>query len=143
MLVTHICQNLSSSGTVDCVGWEKNDKGQFGPRLSNMRASMDPRSLAESSVNLNLKLMKWRLVPDLQLETVAQTKCLLLGSGTLGCNVARCLLGWGVKTITMVDNGKVCDPKSVKSSFHLQTHCHSRCLSPILSDNLSLPSRIV
>jgi hypothetical protein len=36
--------------------------------------------------------MRWRLAPTLQLEKVAQTKCLLLGAGTLGCYVARCLL---------------------------------------------------
>ena len=45
------------------VGWEKNDKGQLGPRLANMRASMDPVKIAENSVDLNLKLMQWRLVP--------------------------------------------------------------------------------
>ena len=54
-----------------------------------MRSSMDPKSLAESSVDLNLKLMKWRLVPDLDLPKMYNLKCLLLGSGTLGCNVAR------------------------------------------------------
>jgi hypothetical protein len=54
-----------------------------------MRSSMDPKSLAESSVDLNLKLMKWRLVPDLDLHKMYNLKCLLLGSGTLGCNVAR------------------------------------------------------
>lgn len=52
---------------------------------------MDCR-LAEASVNLNLKLMKWRIVPDLDLDLVQNTKCLLLGSGTLGCAVARTLL---------------------------------------------------
>jgi ubiquitin-like modifier-activating enzyme ATG7 len=42
----------------------------FAPRFANMRASMDPKSLAESSVDLNLKLMKWRLVPELNLSKV-------------------------------------------------------------------------
>ena len=93
--------------TIKCVGWEKNDKGQFGPRYANVKSTLDPKHLAESAVNLNLKLMKWRLVPDLDLDMMSKLKCLLLGSGTLGCNVARCLLGWGVKNITFVDNGKV------------------------------------
>ena len=48
--------------------------------------------LAESAVDLNLKLMRWRLVPEIDLEKVSSTRCLLLGSGTLGCNVARVLM---------------------------------------------------
>ena len=71
------------------MGWEKNDKGKNGPKFSNMRSSMDPQQLAASSVDLNLKLMKWRMVPELDLGGIARTKCLLLGAGTLGCNVAR------------------------------------------------------
>mmetsp|Transcript_117975 Transcript_117975/g.164302 ORF Transcript_117975/g.164302 Transcript_117975/m.164302 type:complete len:94 (+) Transcript_117975:1098-1379(+) len=31
----------------------------------------------------------------------------MLGSGSLGCQVARCLLSWGYRKITFVDNGKV------------------------------------
>lgn len=48
--------------------------------------------LADQSVDLNLKLMKWRISPALDLERVKRTKCLLLGAGTLGSYVARNLL---------------------------------------------------
>jgi ubiquitin-like modifier-activating enzyme ATG7 len=53
---------------------------------------MNPIHLAETAVGLNLKLMKWRLAPEIDLETLEKTRCLLLGAGTLGCNVARCLM---------------------------------------------------
>lgn len=49
-------------------------------------------SLAEQAIDLNLKLMRWRLLPSLDLEKVSATKCLLLGAGTLGCFAARALL---------------------------------------------------
>ena len=45
--------------------------------------------LADQAVDLNLKLMCWRILPALDLEKVASTRCLLLGAGTLGCYVAR------------------------------------------------------
>lgn len=48
--------------------------------------------LADQSVDLNLKLMKWRIAPNLDLDKIKNTKCLLLGSGTLGSYVARNLL---------------------------------------------------
>lgn len=48
--------------------------------------------LYEESVDLNLKLMKWRLLPEIDLEIIKNSKYLLLGSGTLGCSVARNLL---------------------------------------------------
>jgi ubiquitin-like modifier-activating enzyme ATG7 len=51
--------------------------------------------------------MKWRMVPGLDLDIFKQTKILLLGSGSLGCQVARNLLAWGFRYITFVDYGKV------------------------------------
>ncbi|XP_071484783.1 ubiquitin-like modifier-activating enzyme ATG7 [Diadema antillarum] len=100
-----------------CVGWEKNQRNKLGPRKVDLSSSMDPTRLAETSVDLNLKLMRWRLLPSLDLDKVAETRCLLLGSGTLGCNVARCLLGWGIRTITFVDNSTVSYSNPVRQSL--------------------------
>ena len=49
-------------------------------------------SLADQAVDLNLKLIKWRIAPGLDLEKIKNTKCLLLGAGTLGSYVARNLM---------------------------------------------------
>ena len=97
--------------TPSAVGWEKNVQGKLGPRLADLAPMMDPTryflseshcprpvadclssSLADQAVDLNLKLMRWRILPSLDLDKVASTKCLLLGAGTLGCYVARTLM---------------------------------------------------
>ncbi|THG93509.1 hypothetical protein EW026_g7746 [Hermanssonia centrifuga] len=100
----------SKQGTEEkltAVGWEKNVQGKLGPRLADLAPMMDPARLADQAVDLNLKLMRWRILPSLDLDKIAGTRCLLLGAGTLGCYVARTLMGWGVRTITFVDSARV------------------------------------
>ncbi|GAA6056105.1 hypothetical protein JCM3770_001970 [Rhodotorula araucariae] len=89
------------------VGWEKNDAGKLGPRMADLAPLMDPKRLADQAVDLNLQLMRWRILPSLDLEKVKHTRVLLLGAGTLGCYVARTLMAWGVRTITLVDSATV------------------------------------
>ncbi|XP_017160461.1 ubiquitin-like modifier-activating enzyme ATG7 isoform X1 [Poecilia reticulata] len=113
----------NNSVCLKSVGWEKNPKGAMGPRMVNLSECMDPKRLAESSVDLNLKLMRWRLVPSLDLDKVVNTKCLLLGAGTLGCNVARTLMGWGVRHITFVDNAKISYSNPVRQPLYEFEDC--------------------
>lgn len=64
-------------------------------------------------------------MPALQTEQVAGTRCLLMGAGTLGCAVARCLLGWGVRTITFVDSGVVSYSNPVRQTLFNFEDCVS------------------
>ncbi|KAI9849755.1 MAG: Autophagy protein 7 [Thelocarpon superellum] len=89
------------------TGWERNKDRKLGSKTANLAEYLDPQRLADQSVDLNLKLMRWRIAPDLDLDKIKNTRCLLLGAGTLGSYVARNLLGWGVRKITFVDNATV------------------------------------
>lgn len=89
------------------TGWERNGIGKLQARQANLGEYLDPHKLADQAVDLNLKLMKWRISPNLDLDTIKQTSCLLLGAGTLGSYVSRNLMGWGVRKITFVDYGSV------------------------------------
>jgi ubiquitin-like modifier-activating enzyme ATG7 len=76
-------------------------------RSVELREQLDPKTVAANAADLNLKLMKWRQVPSLDLEILKDTRCLLLGAGSLGCQVARNLVSWGFRKITFVDSGRV------------------------------------
>jgi len=98
-------ENRKTKPTV--LGWEPNAQNKMGPRLMDLSDQLDPQKLSQAACDLNLKLMRWRALPSLDVPLLASTSCLLIGSGTLGCAVARTLLGWGLRNITMLDNGKV------------------------------------
>eukprot|EP00922_Rhytidocystis_sp_ex-Travisia-forbesii_P013718 GHVS01020493.1.p1 GENE.GHVS01020493.1~~GHVS01020493.1.p1 ORF type:complete len:1075 (+),score=234.81 GHVS01020493.1:242-3466(+) len=85
-----------------------------------LRDFLDSAAIQSKAVELNIQLMKWREVPTLNLDRFFGLKVLLLGAGTLGCAVARNLLGWGVRNITFVDSGRVSMSNPVRQ--HLYTH---------------------
>ena len=102
-----------STGSLDMprvTGWERNISGKVTSKIANLGEYMDPQRyalweidfsllaltrtcrLADQAVDLNLKLIKWRIAPGLDLDSIKDTKCLLLGAGTLGSYVARNLM---------------------------------------------------
>ncbi|KAF1943886.1 E1-like protein-activating [Clathrospora elynae] len=89
------------------TGWERTEAGKLTSRNVDLSEYMDERKLADQAVDLNLKLIKWRIAPGIDLDVIKNCKCLLLGAGTLGTYVSRTLMGWGVRKITFVDNGTV------------------------------------
>ncbi len=101
----------------DCkhTAWEK--RNGKAVQSVDLARTMDPERLAGSAVDLNLKLMRWRLLPEIELDRVKDTKCLLIGAGTLGCNISRALIGWGVRNITFVDNGTVSYSNPVRQTL--------------------------
>uniref|UniRef100_A0A131YMC9 Ubiquitin-like modifier-activating enzyme ATG7 n=1 Tax=Rhipicephalus appendiculatus TaxID=34631 RepID=A0A131YMC9_RHIAP len=125
ILDVQLCASVTAKGNSApmYVGWERNAAGQLGPRSVDLSASLDPARLMENALELNLQLMRWRLAPTLDLEAVASTKCLLLGAGTLGCSVARCLVSWGVRNITFLDNGVVSYSNPARQSLYTARDC--------------------
>ncbi|CAL9079384.1 unnamed protein product [Musa textilis] len=99
------------------VGWEPK------PKSINLAESMNPERLAVSAADLNLKLMRWRQLPSLDLGTLSSVRCLLLGAGTLGCQVARMLMAWGVRKITLLDSGLVAMSNPVRQSLYTLDDC--------------------
>ena len=57
------------------------------------------------------------------LDTTTSTKCLIIGAGTLGCAVARTLLGWGVRAFTFVDSGRVSFSNPARQSLFEFADC--------------------
>ncbi|KAJ2124075.1 Autophagy protein 7 [Coemansia sp. RSA 720] len=107
VLRVNVTSVVSLTSECQVSGWERNEKQKLVPRIVNLSSTMDPVRLAESALDLNLQLMRWRLAPSIDLAKIAGTRALLVGAGTLGAYTARVLLAWGMRKITFVDNGRV------------------------------------
>lgn len=107
------------------LGWERTAQGRLGPKMADLGLLINPNQLAEQAVDLNLRLMKWRIAPELDLEVIKNQKVLLLGAGTLGSYVSRILMGWGVRSITFVDNGRVSYSNPVRQPLFNFIDCFS------------------
>ena len=105
------------------TGWERDERNKLVSRVVDLAAYMDPTKLADQAVDLNLRLIKWRISPAIDLETIKHTSCLLLGAGTLGSYVARGLMAWGVRKITFVDNARVSYSNPVRQPLYAFKDC--------------------
>ncbi|KAI0703504.1 hypothetical protein C8T65DRAFT_696734 [Cerioporus squamosus] len=77
-------QSGTAAATMERVGWEKIIHGKLGARVADLAPMLDPARLADQAVDLNLKLIRWGILPALDLEKE-----------------------WGVWTITFVDSARV------------------------------------
>eukprot|EP01084_Bolivina_argentea_P249631 417986_1 len=117
-------ESLLSQENIRCTGWEMNmEKNKLLPKKIDLSKYLDPKILSSESVDLNLKLMRWRRLPTIDLELIKKQKCLLCGAGTLGTYMSRVLLAWGCSNITLIDNGKVSYSNPVRQCLFKYTDC--------------------
>jgi ubiquitin-like modifier-activating enzyme ATG7 len=101
--------------------------GQNPIHFINLKQHMDSKQITMDAINLNLSLMKWRILPNLDLSNVKNKKVALFGMGTLGCASARQLLAWGISSLTLVDKGRVTYSNPVRQNLYTYKHAeHDR-----------------
>lgn len=75
--------------------------------LFDLKNYLTPHELQQRMNTMNIDLIKWRLIPNFEQIHFRNLKFLIVGSGTLGCSVARNLIGWGIRNFTFIDHSKV------------------------------------
>ncbi|KAH8583013.1 APG7-like ubiquitin activating enzyme E1 [Cryptosporidium sp. chipmunk genotype I] len=75
--------------------------------LFDLKNYLSPHELQQRLSTMNIDLIKWRLIPNFEQIHFKYLKFLIIGSGTLGCSVARNLIGWGIRNFKFIDHSKV------------------------------------
>ncbi|POM84037.1 ThiF family protein [Cryptosporidium meleagridis] len=73
----------------------------------DLKNYLSPHELQQRLSTMNIDLIKWRLIPNFEQIHFKNLKFLIIGSGTLGCTVARNLIGWGIRNFKFIDHSKV------------------------------------
>ncbi|KAI8434360.1 hypothetical protein MSG28_012421 [Choristoneura fumiferana] len=107
-------ENVQATESAGWVGWERNDRGNFGPKLANMSASMDPIKL-EHKTDEMASGARYRRGGDENHQA------------------------WGFRHITFVDNGKVSYSNPTRQVLYTHADCaEGRPKAQAAADNLRL-----
>uniref|UniRef100_A0A804QTY4 Ubiquitin-like modifier-activating enzyme ATG7 n=1 Tax=Zea mays TaxID=4577 RepID=A0A804QTY4_MAIZE len=104
------------------MGRSKAREGNKRNETKRNRSSINESSKDEEKQLMHLKLMGWRHFP-VNIDRLSHVRVLLLGAGTLGCEVARLLMTWGVRKLTVVDSGSVVMSDLAKQSLYIDKDC--------------------
>lgn len=109
-----ICRLPIIDGWLRCAaesGAEKPERrgaGSLGFTFTvDLRRHLDPAVSQADAVNLNIQLIRWRILPSFDAARLQHLRFLLVGMGTLGCAIARTLVAWGVTHMSFIDSGRV------------------------------------
>uniref|UniRef100_A0A915LL84 Ubiquitin-like modifier-activating enzyme Atg7 N-terminal domain-containing protein n=1 Tax=Meloidogyne javanica TaxID=6303 RepID=A0A915LL84_MELJA len=110
-----------------CVGWERTSSDKLIYRSVDLKFMLDPINVGfhqidimEQSVDLNLKLIRWRQAPSISLDKFTSLRILLVGAGTLGCNIARALLAGLSKADAAANALRRIYPKVEAKGIHMK-----------------------
>lgn len=85
----------------------------------DLRRHLDPTVSQADAVNLNIQLIRWRILPSFDATRLQKLRFLLIGMGTLGCAIARTLVGWGVTHMSLMDSGRVALSSPVRQGLYI------------------------
>lgn len=105
----------------------------------NLQSFLDHKVVQQNATELNVKLIKWRILPSFRPHTIQQLRFLLIGMGTLGCHIARDLVGWGALKLTLLDCAAVAPSNPARQSLYLARDVENALVTP--SSGLPLRGR--